>query len=145
MRKHFLDPRRAPAASGVKSFQYKSPADRGLLHKKAVDIELMVVFGIGDRCLQNLSDVARDTAPREGQFRERDRGSLAADRLRDEVELAWARAQAPHRRCRLGLVEPPFGGWLTHFSSFSPSCRRRARRRFASARTRRAYARSCSR
>src|SRR5712671_6746222 len=145
MRRHFLDSRRAPAASGVKPFQYESPADRGLLYKQAVDIELMVVFGIGDRRLQNLSDVARDAAPREGQFRERNRGSLAADRLRDEVELARARAQTPHRCCRLGLVEPPFGGWLTHVSSFSPSCHRRARRRFASARTRRACARSYSR
>src|SRR6201993_3970735 len=117
MRKHLLDARRAPAASGVKPFQYKSPADRGLLHKKAVDIELMVVFGIGDRRLQNLSDVARDAAPREGQFRERDRGSLAADRLRDEVELARARAQAPHGRGCFTVVEPPFSGWLTHVSS----------------------------
>src|SRR5438045_8487443 len=123
MRKHLLDACRAPAASGVKSFQYKSPADRGLLHEKTVDVELVIVFGIGDRRLQNLSHVARDAAPREGQFRERGRGRLAADRLGDQVELARARAQAPHGCGGFAVLEPPFGGWLTHVSSFSPSCR----------------------
>src|ERR1700757_3816095 len=145
MRKHLLDACRAPTASRVKPLQYKSPADRGLLHEKAVNIELVVVLRIGDRRLQNLSDVARDAAPREGQFRERGRGSLAADCLSDEVELARARAQAPHGRGCFTVVEPPFSGWLTHVSSFSPSYRRRARRRSGSARTRRACARSCSR
>ena len=41
MRKHLLDACRAPAASGVEPFQYESPADRGLLNKKSVDIELV--------------------------------------------------------------------------------------------------------
>src|SRR5580693_2381913 len=118
MRKHLLDACRAPAASGVEPFQYESPADRGLLNKKSVDIELVIVFGIGDRRLQNLPDVPRYAAPREGQFRERGRGSLATDRLGDEVELARAGAQAPHRCCRLAFGEPAFGGWLAHISSF---------------------------
>jgi len=63
MRKHLLDACRAPTASGVKPFQYKSPADRCLLHEQAVDVELVIIFGIGDRRLQNLSDVARNAAP----------------------------------------------------------------------------------
>src|SRR5260370_32609201 len=106
MRKHLLDACRAPTASGVEPFQYKSPADRGLLHEKAVDVELVIVFGIGDRRLQNLSDVARDAAPGEGQFGDRGRGSLTTDLLGDEVELARAPAQASHRCCRLRPAEP---------------------------------------
>src|SRR6478672_10440322 len=106
MRKHLLDACRAPAASRVKPFQYKSPADRGLLHEQAVDVELVIVFGIRDRRLQNLSDVARDAAPGEGQFRERDRGSLATDRLGHKVKLARARAQASHGCGGFAVVEP---------------------------------------
>src|SRR6266478_2323049 len=145
MREHLLDASRAPTASGVEPLQYESPADRGLLDKKAVDIELVIVFGIGDRRLQNLSDIARYAAPRKSQFRKRGRSGLATDRLGDKVELARARAQAPHGCGGFALVEPPFGGWLPHVSSFSPSCRRRGRKRSGSARTRRACARSCFR
>jgi len=63
MRKHFLDPRGAPAASSVKPLQHESSADCGFLDKEAVDIELVIVFGIGDRRLQNLPDIARYAAP----------------------------------------------------------------------------------
>src|SRR5215467_11223399 len=125
MREHLFYTRRASAAPGVKPLQYESPADGRLFDKQAVDIELMVVFGIGDCRLQNLPDVARYAAPREAQFRQRRRSSLAADRLGDEVELARARPHPPHRRGSFGFGEPAFGGWFPHVSSSSPSCRRR--------------------
>src|SRR5215470_8361022 len=118
MRKHLFYARGAPASSGVKPLQYESPANRRLFDEQPVDIELMVIFGVGDCRLQNLPDIARDAAMRKGQFCECGRGRLAADCLGDEVELARARPHSPHRRGSLGFGEPAFGGWLTHVSSF---------------------------
>src|SRR5215471_9298793 len=68
MSKHLLDPCRAAAASGMEALQYKGPADRGLFHKQAVDIELMVVFGIRNRRLQHLLDILGNAAPGKSQF-----------------------------------------------------------------------------
>ena len=93
MREKLLDPRRAAAAAGVKPLHDKGAADRGLLDVEAVDIELVIVLGIGDRSLQHLLDVAGDAAVREGQFGQRRATHLAADRLGDEIELARAGAQ----------------------------------------------------
>ena len=57
--------RSAPPA-GVKPLQHKGATDGGLLDIEAIDIELVVVFGIGDRRLQHLLDVAGDAAMGKG-------------------------------------------------------------------------------
>src|SRR5713101_6717663 len=103
MREMLLDPRRAAAAAGVKALHYESPADRRLLDIETVDIELVVVFGIGDRRLQHLFYLMRDAAPRKCQLGQRRRGILAADRLGDEVELARAGAQGAQKGRSLGI------------------------------------------
>src|SRR5438132_5700544 len=145
MREMLLDPRRAAATAGVKALHDKGPADRRLLDVEAIDIELVIVLGVGDRRLQYLLDVLRDAAPRKGQFGERLVGILAADRLRDEVELARADAQPAEEGGGFGVVEAALGRGLAHLRSFSPACRRRGRRRCGSARTRRICGRSCFR
>ena len=125
MREHLLDPRRAAAAAGMEALHDKSPADRRLLDEEAVDVELVVVLGIGDRRLQHLLDVLRDAPAEKVSSASADGGGLAADRLGDEVELARAGAQAAHRCRGLGLVEPALGGWLAHaqllFAFLSPA------------------------
>ena len=72
-------------------------ADPGLLDVEPVDVELMVVLGVGDRRLQHLLDVARDAARREGELGERGvgascRGSICATRLSLRALTLSARA-----------------------------------------------------
>src|SRR6516164_6414553 len=145
MSKHLHDPRRSPAASGMETLQHERPARGGLFDKEAIDIELMIVFGIRDCRLQHLFYVARYTAPGKGQLRQCRRSSFSADGLRDEVELARARTETPHNRGSLVLIEPARGCLLAHISPSSPSCHRRGRKTSGSVRTHPACARSCSR
>jgi hypothetical protein len=65
MREKFFDSCRSAPATGVKPFQHKSTADRGLLDIEAVDVELVVVFRVSDRSLQDFLDVAGDAAVRK--------------------------------------------------------------------------------
>src|SRR5205085_1125777 len=83
-----VPPSRPAAAPGMKPLQDKSTPDCRLSDIEPVDIELVVVLGIGDRRLQYLPHILRDAAAREGQFGDRLRGVLAADHLRDQVQLA---------------------------------------------------------
>ena len=71
MSEKLLDPRRATAAAGVKPLQDKGAADRSLLDIKAVDIELVIVLGIGDRSLQHLLDLVGNSAVRKSEFGKR--------------------------------------------------------------------------
>ena len=86
----------------------------GLGDDQVVDIEVMVVLGIGDRRLQALLDVDRDPLARELQVGERRRSLAAADQLRNQIELL--RADPQHAGDRLGLVirEAPFALWFAH-------------------------------
>src|SRR3954453_13718363 len=114
MREVLLDARRAATAAGVKALHHESPADRRFLYVKPVDIELVVVFGVGDSRLQHLPDVLRDAPRREGQFGESSRRVLAADYLGDKVELARAGAQGAQKRRRLVVLKPAFRLGLPH-------------------------------
>src|SRR5205085_11816491 len=122
MRKVFFDARRTAAATGVEAFHDKSPADRGFLDVKPVDIELMIVLGVGDRRLQYLFDVLRNAAPREGQLGDRRRRVLTADRLRNEVQLLRADAKRAQKGGSLGIGEAALGRLLAHLRSSSPAC-----------------------
>ena len=86
----------------------KKVADMRLRDHELVDIEIVVVLGIGDRRLQALLDVDRDPLARELQVGKRGRRLAAADHLRDQVELL--RAHPKHPGDRLGLIvgEAPF-------------------------------------
>ena len=79
-----FDPRRAAAAAGMEALHDKGAADRRFLDVEPVDIELVVVFGVGDRRLQHLFDVLRDAPTRKGQDGERGGG-------RNEVIRTWSR------------------------------------------------------
>ena len=71
---------------------------------QVVDIEVMVVFRVGDRGFEALLDVDRDALARELQVGERRRRLLAADQRRDEIELLRADAQHPGNGLRLVLA-----------------------------------------
>jgi len=84
----------------VKALHHEILADACLGYDQIVDIEVVIVFCIRDRGLQDLLHRKRDTLAREGKLVERRFRLLAADRLRHEVELTRARAQhASHRSC----------------------------------------------
>src|SRR5262249_22562986 len=68
-----------------------------------VDVELVIVFRIGDRRLQALEDVLGDALARELEIGFRSRDLLAADQLGQQVELLRAHAQHPGDRLRLVL------------------------------------------
>ena len=127
-----------PRARGVNRFITSALPTVASATIQAVDVELVVVLGVGDRRLQRLAHVLRDPLPRELQLRQRPLAPLAADQLRHQVQLARADAQIARHRHRLVFAEPPLETpvcpWLT---PSSPSCRRSGRGRSGSARTRR--------
>ena len=61
-----FDPCRSAPAAGVKPLQHKRTTNGSLLDVEAIDIELVVVLGIGDRRLQQLLDFAGNAAMGKG-------------------------------------------------------------------------------
>src|SRR5690606_7922147 len=105
----------------------------------------MVVLGIGDGAFQHLLDLAGDALVAEFEIGQSLLDLLAADQLRQQIELL--RADAQHAQHSLGLVvlERALGFWLAHLTSSWPSCRPRDRNRYGSVRTRQTCDRSCLR
>src|SRR6185369_463216 len=62
-------------------------ADRSLGDDERVDVEIVVVLGVGDRAREHLLCVAGHRLLREGENVQRLLGLAAADQRRDEVEL----------------------------------------------------------
>ena len=93
-----------------------------------VDVEIVIVLGVSDRRFQALAHVLGDTLARKLKVSERARNLLAADQLRDKVELL--RRDPQHLAHSLGLVfvEVPFALALAHDVTLYPlACRRSGR------------------
>ena len=113
MAEPFLHARGAPAAAGLEAPHHDRPADLGARDHQPIDVELMVVLGIGDRAFQRLLYLLGDTALAEGERRDRLRGRrlriIAATRLslrgltRMLRRMACASVSASARGC-LGLL-----------------------------------------
>src|SRR5262245_34052064 len=112
---------RAAAAAGVETLDHQALADMGLRHDEIVDVELVVVLGVGDRRLQALAHVLGNALARELEVGERGRDLLAADQLRQQVELLRAHAQHLGDRLRLVLGERAGMALLAHvLTSLTP-------------------------
>src|SRR5215475_2665872 len=111
------DPGAASARPRMEALHDEAATDRRLGHVEAIDVELMVVLGIGDRRLQHALHRSGDAALRERQFRQRRSGVLAADEFGDEVELARAAAQQARDRLRLVVRLAARCLLLAHFVS----------------------------
>src|SRR5580692_5936076 len=140
LREWFKNTARTATAARCETLHHDAVADMGLGDDQIVDIEVVVVLGIGDRRFQTLLDVDRNPLARKLQIGERRRSLPAADQLRDQIELL--RAHPQHAGDGLGLVirEAPFALWFAHRSVLKPSwlsCRQNGRGRSGSARTRR--------
>ena len=81
-----------------------------------VDVEFVIVFGVGDRRLQALAHVAGDTLAREFKIGQCGRDLLAADELRDKIELLRAHADEPRDRFRLVVFQHALAWLLAHYA-----------------------------
>ena len=77
----------------------------GLGDDEIVDIEIVVVFRVGDGALERLADVEGDALARELEIGQRRLDPLAADQLRQQVELLRADAKHATDGFRLRLLE----------------------------------------
>src|SRR6266478_3642192 len=140
LRKWFKDTARAATAARRETLHHDAIADMRLGDDQIVDIEIVVVLGVGDRGFQTLLDVDRDPLARELQIGERGRSFPAANQLRDKIELLRAHPQHPGDCLGLVVREAPFALWFAHRLVLKPSwlsCRQNGRGRSGSARTRR--------
>src|SRR6185312_15807404 len=92
-------------------------ADAGLGDDEIVDVEVVVVLGVGDGAFQHLLDLMRDAARRELQLGERSLDALAADGLRHQVQLARAGADVAADGRGLGVREDAGARFLAHQSA----------------------------
>jgi hypothetical protein len=123
VREGLQDARAAAPGTGVETLEDQRLADEGLLHDEVVHVEVVVVLGVRDGAFEALADLRGDPLARELEIGERSRDLLAADHLRDQVELL--RGNAEHPGDGLGLVvrKRAGGSDLAHLSASSPSCR----------------------
>ena len=114
LRERLKNTTRTATAARCETLHHDAVANMRLCDDQSVDIEVMVVLGVRNRGLQALLDVAGDPLARELQVGERRGCLLAADQLRNKVQLL--RADAKHAGYRLCLVvrENPFALWFAH-------------------------------
>ena len=103
MAEPLLHARRAAAAARMEAAHHHRAPHLGARHHQPIDVELMVVLGVGDRALQRLLHLLRDAALGEGQRRHRLLRRLVADQPGHQVELARRDTQVRHDRLRLGV------------------------------------------
>ena len=106
-----------PRPRGTNRFMTMRLADVGVGHDQIVDVEIVIVLGIGDRRFQALANVAGDPLLREFEIGQRARDLLAADQARDQVELLRADAQIARQGHRLAVVQCALARRLTHDAS----------------------------
>ncbi len=112
-----------PRARDLVPLDHQRLADMRLGNDEIVDVEVVIVLRIGDRRFQTLAHVAGDAFARKFEIGERGRHLLAADELRQQIQLL--RTDPQHAGDRLGLVvgERALALLLAHRSSPSLTTR----------------------
>src|SRR6185437_14737656 len=108
------------AARG-KTLHHDAVANMRLGDHEIVDVEVMIVLGVGNRRFQTLLDVDRDPLARELQVRKRRRSLPATDQLRDKIELLRAHPQHPGDRLGLIVRKGALALWFAHRLILKPS------------------------
>jgi hypothetical protein len=98
----------------METFDHQRLADVSLRDNELIDIEIVIVFGIGDCRFQALANIARHALAREFQVRQRNRHLFAANELRQKIELLRAHAQHARDSLRLVLGKGAFARPFTH-------------------------------
>src|SRR5258707_1715269 len=140
LREWFNETAQAPPPARCETLHHDAIADMRLGDDQIVDIEIVIVLGVGDRGLQTLLDVDRDPLARELQISELRPTFPDAHHLLRKLELLRAHPQHPGDCLGLVVREAPFALWFAHRLVLKPSwlsCRQNGRGRFGSARTRR--------
>src|SRR5690606_20758285 len=88
--------------------------DIGFGDDQRIDVEVMVIFGIGDCRLEGLLHRAGDTLARELKLCKRAIDLLATDHGGNQVELLRADAEGAGYCLRLIVAQPAFGLCLRH-------------------------------
>ena len=102
LRERLENPPDAAARARLLPLDHQRLADMRLDDHEIVDVEIVIVLRIGDRRFQALAHVAGNALAREFEIGKRGRNLLAADELRQEVQLL--RAHPQHAGDGLGLV-----------------------------------------
>ena len=98
----------------MEALHHQVLADAGFLDHQVVHIQVMVVFGIGDRGLQRLLHHRSDALLAEGQLVQGAFDLLASDLLRHQVELARGDADVAGNGHRLMVAQNARAGFLAH-------------------------------
>src|SRR6185437_14497524 len=114
LRELFEYPARTATAARGETLHHDAVADMRFRNNEIIDIEIVIIFGIGNRRFQALLDIDRDPLARKLQIGKRGRSLPAADQLRDKIELLRAHPQHPGDRLGLVVREAPFALWLAH-------------------------------
>ena len=107
--KRLLDARCTATATSVETLHDDRLADVGFRHDQRVNVEIMVVLGVGDCRFKRLLDSTCNTLAGELQLSECALDLLAADSRSNEVELLWADAERAGDCLRLVVLQPAFG------------------------------------
>src|SRR4029079_10705675 len=110
----FDDPARAAARTGREALHRDRLADARVGDDQRIDVEVMVVLGIGHGRSEDLANVVGHSLGREFQDVERLLDPLAPDHLRDEVELARRPTDGVANRERFLLADLAGSCWLAH-------------------------------
>src|ERR1700728_618344 len=108
------------AAARLVALDDQRLADMRLDDDEIVDVEIVIILGVGDRRFQALAHVTRDALAREFEIGERGRHLLAADKLRQKIELLRTHAQHAGHRLGLGIRKRALAFLLAHKSSPAP-------------------------
>src|SRR5215472_702695 len=158
--KRLLDRAHPAPPACMKAGEHQVLAHVRFLHHQVVDVEPVIVLGVGYRRHDALLHVLGDALPGELQIRQRHIHLLASDHLRQQVELLRRDAQVLGHGLRLVVGERSLSLRFAHLcrlqlaawllmpswsSPSRPSCRRCGREKSWSARIRRTCGRSCLR
>ena len=101
----------------MEAFQHHVLPDARFFHEQIIDIEIVIVLGIGDCGLEHLLHLPRHALLREAEFVQRRFRPQAADRLRNKIELARGDADVRADGLRLGIGQNARACFLAHYSA----------------------------
>src|SRR5271166_6920645 len=116
IRERLENPSHAAAAARMKTLEHKRLADVRLRDDELVNIEIVIILGVGDRRFQAFAHVAGNALTRELKIGEGGRHLLAANELREQIELLRAYPQHAGDRFRLIIGQRTFARLLAHSS-----------------------------
>src|SRR5262245_54125573 len=114
MRERLFDPARTAAATRMKTLHDERLADKRFGNDESVDVEIVIVFRVGDSRLKRLADGAGNPLAGEFQIGERSRHLLAANERGNEVKLLRADADRAQNSTRLVVSKPARSFGLAH-------------------------------